>query len=94
MAAKLDMTKAYNRVEWNFLEGIMEKLGFARRWVNMIMSYVRSIIDTIVINGHQCGEIVPTRGLRQGDPLSPYLFLLCTKGLVSLLKRAVQSVSN
>ena len=85
MASKLDMTKAYDKVEWDFLEGIMKKMGFASRWVSLVMPCVRLVSYSIVINGKQGGDIVPTRGLRQGDPLSPYIFLLYAEGLVGLI---------
>ena len=64
IAAKLDMSKAYDRVEWNYLKGIMLKLGFARRWVNLIMCCVKSVSYSIIINGRPSGNITPTRGLR------------------------------
>ena len=82
------MTKAYDKVEWDFLKGLMKKMGFASRWVSLVMSYVRSVSYSIVINGKQYGDLVTTRGMRQGDPLSPYLFLLCAKGLVGLIQNA------
>ena len=88
LAAKLDMAKAYDKVEWGFLEGIMKQMGFAERWVTLIMNCVTSVSFTTIVNGKQGGKFQPTRGLRQGDPLSPYLFLLCAKGLVSLMKDA------
>ena len=88
LAAKLDMTKAYDRVEWKFLEGIMLKLGFTERWVHLIMACVTYVSYSTTINGSQGGSFYPTKGLRHGDPLSPYLFLFFAEGLVSLMKDA------
>uniref|UniRef100_A0A2N9FI47 CCHC-type domain-containing protein n=1 Tax=Fagus sylvatica TaxID=28930 RepID=A0A2N9FI47_FAGSY len=88
MAAKLDMSKAYDRVEWNFLQAILLKFGFHRRWVDLIMTYVSTTSYTVMVNGAPYGYIKPSRGLRQGDPLSPYLFLLCAEGLSALIRKA------
>ena len=88
LALKLDVSKAYDKMEWNFLRQIMLKLGFPRVWVDKVMSCVSSTSFSILINGKPFGMINPTRGLQQGDLLSPYLFLLCAKGFTSLLQKA------
>ncbi|KAL0011163.1 hypothetical protein SO802_006271 [Lithocarpus litseifolius] len=88
MALKLDISKAYDRVEWHFLHRIMEKLGFPTIWIDRVMSCVTTTSLSILINGKPYGLIHPSRGIRQGDPLSPYLFLLCAEGFTALLKEA------
>jgi len=90
MAAKLDMSKAYDRVEWSFLESMMRSLGFMERWIRFIMRCVSSVTYSVLVNGVPYGKFIPSRGLRQVDPLPPYLFLLVAEGLSSLLARAEQ----
>ena len=89
MAIKLDMSKANDRVEWGFVEGMMRKLGFAKRWIKLIMMCVNSASYSILINGEQWGYFSTSRKIRQGDSLSPYLFLLCVEGLSYLLRKNV-----
>lgn len=91
MAVKLDISKAYDRVEWEFLRQIMLKLGIDDRWVRLAMETVCIASYSVLINGEPRGFINPSRRIKQGDPLSPYLFLLCAEGLSSLLRKAVES---
>ena len=88
VAFKIDISKAYDKIDWGFLRGIMLKLGFDNRWVDLMMLCVSTVRYNVLVNGREVGPIIPKRGLRQGDPLSPYLFILCAEGLSSLIKRA------
>ncbi|KAA3457985.1 reverse transcriptase [Gossypium australe] len=91
MAVKLDMSKAYDKVEWDFVKKMMIKMGFAQEWVGLIMKCITSVSYAVNINGHRGRVFQPSRGLRQGDPLSPFLFLICNDDLSSLMRSAKQS---
>jgi hypothetical protein len=90
-ALKLDTRKAYDRLEWGYLEAMMQKLGFSPRFVETIMRGVRSVSFSVLFNGAKTEGFKPSRGIRHGDPLSPYLFLLGAEGLSCLLKHAMTS---
>lgn len=85
LGIKLDVSKAYDRVEWAFLEGALGKLGFHERFIWRVMDLDRSVSTGVLINGQPSDFFQPSRGLRQGDPISPYLFLVISEGLSGLI---------
>ncbi|KAA3455054.1 reverse transcriptase [Gossypium australe] len=89
MAVKLDMSKAYDRVEWDFVKEIMVRMGFANGLIGTIMECITPVSYSMVINGYKGNKFWPSQGLRQGDPLSPFLFLMCGERLLSLLRLAM-----
>jgi hypothetical protein len=84
-ALKIDMMKGYDRVEWNYLHGCLCKLGFDPRWIQSVMRCVTEVWYAVRVNCALTEPVVPSRGIRQGDPISPYLFLICTEGFSCLL---------
>ena len=67
------------------------RLGFPVQWMNLAMMTIHTALYSILINGEPHGCITPFRGIKQSDPLSPYLFLLCVEGLSSLLQKAIEA---
>ena len=85
-AVKLYIVKAYDRVKWDYLRANMEALGFPVRWCELVMKCVASVSFSVRVNGVLSPSFRPSRGIKQVDPMSPYLFLMCGEGLTSMLK--------
>ncbi|KAM6544293.1 hypothetical protein CsatB_008740 [Cannabis sativa] len=87
MAVKLDMAKVFDRVEWAFISTILRKFDFPSRFIHLISDCISTATFQFNINGKVSGHVSPSRGIHQGDPLSPYLFMLCAKGFSSILQQ-------
>jgi hypothetical protein len=90
-AYKLDMAKAYDRVDWRFLKGVLAKLSFHSQWIWWVMECVTTVRYSIRFNGQMLDSFTPTRGIRQGDSLSPYLFLFVADGLSCLIRKEIEN---
>lgn len=87
-AIKVDMSKAFDKVEWGYLFQIMICLGFSKHWCNLVRKCITITTLSTLINGFNTGKFSPSWVVRQGDPLSPYLFILVAEELSRMLKKA------
>jgi hypothetical protein len=86
---KVDFGRAYDTVSWLFLERMMVKMGFADGWLKWMRACIFDSSMSILVNGSPTKDFKVGKGLRQGDPLSPFLFLIVAEGLAGMMKRAV-----
>lgn len=91
MAVKTDMSKAYDRLEWSFIRRVLERFGFDSIWIDWVLQCISSVSYSFLINESVHGQVATTRGIRQGDPLSPYIFILCGEVLSGLCKKSQRS---
>ena len=86
MAIKLDLEKAYDRLEWSFIRDTLNLFNFPDQLISLIMSYVSTTSISILFNGGALDAFQPSKRLRQDDPLSPYLFISCMEVLRALIE--------
>ncbi|XP_071713621.1 uncharacterized protein [Rutidosis leptorrhynchoides] len=87
---KVDFEKAFDSLNWDYLLEVMKCMGFDSKWCKWISSCLKSATISILINGSPTSEFNLKRGVRQGDPLSPFLFIIAAEGLNILTKMAVE----
>lgn len=89
MAIKLDLEKAYDRLSWSFIKDTLEDIGLPSDFVNLVWHCITSVRMRMLWNGEALEEFSPSRGIRQGDPTSPYIFVLCIEKLFQTIGLAV-----
>ncbi|CAN1761157.1 Transposon TX1 uncharacterized 149 kDa protein [Linum perenne] len=89
MMIKLDMKKAYDMVDWEGLDKIMRVMGFSDMWCNWINECIRTVQFSVMVNGAPTDNFKPSRGIRQGDPMSPFLFIILTNTLSFLIEKGI-----
>ena len=87
MAIKVDLERKFNRMEWSFIHKVLQAFKFPQNLIRMIMSCVTTTRISILFNGGALEPFTPSRGLKQGDPLFPYLFILCMEYLGHLIEQ-------
>jgi hypothetical protein len=88
-AIKVDLSKAYDKLSWEFIWRILSEIKIPENMINVIMHMVTSVETNVKWNGARAEYFRPQRGIRQGDPISPYLFVLCMDKLSHLISHAV-----
>ncbi|XP_065637983.1 uncharacterized protein LOC112010482 [Quercus suber] len=91
MAIKIDLEKAYDKIEWSFIREMLIFFNFPATLIDLIMSCVSSVSTSLLFNGGCLDSFCPSRGIRQGDPLSPYLFILCMEFLGHLIEEKCEA---
>lgn len=82
MALKIDLEKAYDKLELNFIKKVLQKFNFPEKFIHWIMLSITTVNFSLSINGFTSEKWTPNRGIRQGDPLSPHIFIMCLHFLI------------
>ena len=89
MVLKVNYEKAYDSVNWDFLLYMLRRMGFCSKWINWIDGCLKSASIFVLVNGSPSAEFIPQKGLRQADPLVPFLFNIVAEGLIGLMREAL-----
>lgn len=90
MLLKIDLSKAFNMLIWTYIHSMLIAFGFSLTWVRWIISLISSAFFSILVNGISSTPFQPSRGIRQANPISPFLFVLMAEGLGRSIKHALQ----
>ncbi|XP_026420639.1 uncharacterized protein LOC113316707 [Papaver somniferum] len=88
LISKIDLEKAFDNVKWSLVDEVLQQMGFGQIWRMWIKGCIEKIPFSILVNGSSCGKFISEKGLRQGDPLSPFLFLLVSEVLNIMFSKA------
>lgn len=91
MVIKLDLEKTYDFLNWDCIKGVLAKFSFNNHWIKLIMECITSTSFSILINGKAHGYFCPSRGIRQGDSLLPFIFIFCMEPLIRYLNKLGES---
>jgi hypothetical protein len=91
MLLKLDLSKAFDKLSWEFMRAMLLAFGFDQNWVTWILNLTSSAFFSLLINGVPSKPFSPSRGIRQGDPLSPFLFIIMAEGLSRSIQAALEN---
>ena len=91
MAIKIDLEKTYSKIDWSFIREMLIFFNFPASFIDIIISCASSVLTSLLFNGGYLDSFCPSRGIRQGDPLSPYLFILCMKFLGHLIEEKCEA---
>eukprot|EP00253_Pinus_taeda_P036183 PITA_36183 len=91
MLLKIDLSKAFDSISWEYMQKVLKAFGFDNSWIRWISSLISSTFFSILINGIPTSTFRSSRGIRQGDPLSPFLLIIMAEGLGRCIKNAIHS---
>ncbi|KAK3185164.1 hypothetical protein Dsin_032450 [Dipteronia sinensis] len=87
IAWKIHLAKAYDRPQWGFIKQVLEEFGITGKMNNLIMSCITNVQYKVIVNGELSESFTPKCGIRQADPLSPYIFVLCMEKLSHIISQ-------
>jgi hypothetical protein len=93
MLLKLDLSKAFDKLSWHYIKEVLTAFGFCTNWIDWILNLISSTFFSILVNGTPSQPFSPSRGIRQGDPLSPFLFVIMAEGLGRYIKASIENGS-